>query len=122
MAHPALHTELCDLLGIEYPVVQAGMGFVARGELCAAVSEAGGLGMIGSASLTADELRGEIRKVKERTQRPFGVDILFATARNPAADVATGRLARDVAAFVEVVFEEHVPVLASGLGGPTNSV
>jgi enoyl-[acyl-carrier protein] reductase II len=118
MSHPALHTELCDLLGIEHPIVQAGMGFVARGELCAAVSEAGGLGVIGSASLTPDELRQEIRTVRERTDRPFGVDVLFATARNPAADAATGQLARHVADFVEVVFEERVPVLASGLGDP----
>jgi enoyl-[acyl-carrier protein] reductase II len=118
MPHPALRTVLCDLLGIEVPIVQAGMGFVARGELCAAVSEAGGLGMIGSASLTADELRAEIRKVQARTDRPFGVDILFATRDAPAADVATGALTEDVATFVEVVFEERVPVLASGLGDP----
>jgi len=118
MTHPALRTEICDRLGIEYPIVQAGMGFIARAELAAAVSEAGGLGMIGSASLTADELRSEIRKVRERTQKPFGVDILFATRRAPAADVATGLLDFDVRAHVDVCFEERIPVLASGLGDP----
>jgi enoyl-[acyl-carrier protein] reductase II len=118
MTHPALRTEICDRLGIDVPIIQAGMGFIARGELAAAVSEAGGLGMIGSASLTADELRAEIHKVRERTDRPFGVDILFATRRAPAADVTTGQLTRNVQAHVDVVFDEKVPVLASGLGDP----
>ena len=118
MIHPALRTQICDTLGIEVPIIQAGMGFIARGELAAAVSQAGGLGMIGSASLSPDELRSEIRKVREHTDRPFGVDILFATARKPAADVVTGQLTHNVQAHVDVVFEERVPVLASGLGDP----
>lgn len=118
MPHPALDTILCQRLGIRHPIVQAGMGFIARAELAAAVSEAGGLGMIGAASLTPDELRTEIRRVKERTDRPFGVDILFATATKPAADVVTGVLRRDVQEHVNVVFEEGVSVLASGLGDP----
>ena len=118
MTHPALQTPVCEILGIEYPIIQAGMGFIARGELAAAVSQAGGLGMIGSASLSPDELRAEIRKVREQTDRPFGVDVLFATSRNPAADVVTGQLAHSVQAHIDVVFEEKVPVLASGLGDP----
>lgn len=116
--HPALRSEICDMLGIDLPIIQAGMGFIARGELAAAVSEAGGLGMIGSASLSPEELRSEIRVVRERTDRPFGVDILFATERRPAADVVTGQLAHSVQAHVDVLFEERVPVLASGLGDP----
>ena len=116
--HPALCTEICNTLGIEVPIVQAGMGFIARAELAAAVSEAGGLGMIGAASLSADELRSDIRKVRALTDRPFGVDILFATSRKPAADVATGQLNLSVQEHVDVVFEERVPVLASGLGDP----
>jgi enoyl-[acyl-carrier protein] reductase II len=116
--HPALRSEICDKLGIDVPIIQAGMGFIARAELAAAVSEAGGLGMIGAASLSADELRSEIRKVRERTDRPFGVDILFATARRPAADVVTGQLTHGVQEHIDVVFEERVPVLASGLGDP----
>jgi enoyl-[acyl-carrier protein] reductase II len=118
MTHPALQTPVCEILGIEYPIIQAGMGFIARSELAAAVSQAGGLGMIGSASLSPDELRAEIRKVREQTDRPFGVDVLFATSRNPAADVVTGQLAHSVQAHIDVVFEEKVPVLASGLGDP----
>ena len=118
MTHPALQTPVCEILGIEYPIIQAGMGCIARGELAAAVSQAGGLGMIGSASLSPDELRAEIRKVREQTDRPFGVDVLFATSRNPAADVVTGQLAHSVQAHIDVVFEEKVPVLASGLGDP----
>jgi enoyl-[acyl-carrier protein] reductase II len=118
MLHHALRTEICDLLGIELPIISAGMGFIARHELCAAVSEAGGLGMIGAASLTAEELRDEIRAVRRLTDRPFGVDILFATARRPAADVATGQLTYGVQSLCDVVFDERVPVLASGLGDP----
>lgn len=118
MTHPALHTPLCDLLGIELPILQAGMGYVARGELAAAVSEAGGLGVIGAASQSADQLRKEIHKVRERTDRPFGVDVLFATIGRPAASDAAVRFTRDVQAALDVVFEERVPVLASGLGDP----
>lgn len=122
MEYPDLATPLCDLLGIELPFVQAGMGYVARGELAAAVSEAGGLGVIGAASLTAEGLREEIHKVRARTDRPFGVDVLFATVGRPAgkdgADDATARFTREVEAQIEVVFEENVPVLASGLGDP----
>ena len=116
--HPALRTPLCGLLGIRHPIVQAGMGYVARAELCAAVSEAGALGVIGAASLTAPELREEIRKVGEQTDRPFAVDILFATVGRPADDDRTVRFTREVEAQIEVVFEERVPVLASGLGNP----
>jgi enoyl-[acyl-carrier protein] reductase II len=113
-----LRTPLCDLLGIEVPIVQAGMGYVARGALAAAVSEAGGLGVIGAASLNAEGLRDEIRKVKDSTDRPFGVDILFATIGRPASDDETVAFTRDVQQQIDVVFEEGVPVLASGLGDP----
>jgi len=76
-----LKTPICDRLGIEVPIFQAGMGWVARASLAAAVSEAGGLGVIGAGSTGADELRDEIRGVKALTNKPFGVDILFATIR-----------------------------------------
>src|SRR3970040_2912539 len=79
MARPTLRTKLCDILGIEYPVVLAGRGGVARHRLVAAVSEAGGLGIIGAATMGPDELRDEIRKVRELTDKPFGVDILLPT-------------------------------------------
>ncbi len=120
--HPSLDTPLCELLGIEVPIVQAGMGYVARGELAAAVSEAGGLGVIGAASLDAKGLREEIHKVRDRTDRPFGVDILFATVGRPAGDEATRAFTRGVQEQIDVVFEERVPVLASGLGDPGSIV
>ena len=115
---PDLHTPLCDLLGIEVPVIQAGMGYVARAELAAAVSEAGALGVIGAASLSAEGLRKEIRKVRTLTDRPFGVDILFATIGRPAVDDEAVAFTKDVQQQIDVVFEEDVPVLASGLGNP----
>ncbi len=68
-------TEICDLLGIEYPIIQGGMVWVGYSELCAAVSEAGGFGVLSGGSMTAEELREEIRLVKEKTKKPFGVNI-----------------------------------------------
>ena len=118
MASATLRTSLCELLGIEYPIVQAGMGYVARADLCAAVSAAGGLGMIGAASLTPSELQEEIRRVRDRTDRPFGVDILFATVGRPGASDATNRFTQEVRAQIDVALHERVPVLASGLGDP----
>jgi enoyl-[acyl-carrier protein] reductase II len=111
-----LRTPLCDLLGIRYPICQAGMGYVARSALAAAVSEAGGLGMIAAANLAPAELRAEIRRVRERTDRPFGVDILFATVRATGAEAE--RFTDAVRAWVDVTLEERVPVLAAGLGSP----
>ena len=69
-----LSTRLCDLLDIKYPVILTGMGYVAGAELVAAVSEAGGLGVIGAMQMMPDELDAEIRKVKQLTSKPFGVD------------------------------------------------
>ena len=86
MGNTVLHTPLCDLLGIEYPVILAGMGPVAGGvmgpvatrQLAAAVSNAGGLGVIGGVAYGPDELRAEIRALREATDKPFGVDLLFS--------------------------------------------
>ncbi len=77
MAKPTLRTKLCDILGIEYPVILAGMGGVSRHKLVAAVSEAGGMGIVGAATMGPDEMRDEIRKIRELTDKPFGVDILL---------------------------------------------
>jgi nitronate monooxygenase len=74
MAKNILHTELCDMFGIKYPIVASGMGFVSGPALAAAVSNAGGLGVIGAASLTPDELREMIKRTKDLTDKPFGVD------------------------------------------------
>jgi enoyl-[acyl-carrier protein] reductase II len=112
----ALSTPLCDLLGIRYPICQAGMGYVARSELAAAVSEAGGLGVLAAAHNTPAELRAEIRRVRERTDRPFGVDILFAAVR--ATGEEADRFTAAVKGWVEVTLDERVPVLVAGLGSP----
>jgi len=81
MEGPTLHTPLCDLLGIRHPILQAGMGgrqgYYTPPELVAEVSNAGGLGVIGGAGLPAEELRRRIRRVRELTDRPFGVDLLL---------------------------------------------
>ena len=118
---PGLKTEICERLGIEYPVFQAGMGFVARGALAGAVSKAGGLGVIGAGSnMTRDEIKAEIDAVRAITDKPFGVDILFATVR-AEGDVAA-RYTEAVQEMVDVVIEEKVPVLISGLGSPKDAV
>jgi enoyl-[acyl-carrier protein] reductase II len=109
-------TELCRRLGIRYPIMQAGMGQVAYGKLAAAVSAAGGLGVIGAGYLTADELRREIRLIREHTDKPFGVDILFAKVEG--ADDTTVTYVRQVQDQISVSLEERVPVLISGLGNP----
>jgi len=116
--HPTLKTSICDILGIEKPIVQAGMGFVARSELAASVSEAGALGVIGAAFLSLDQLREEIRKAKDMTDKPFGVDILFATYGRPSSDPRVEEFTDEVRKQIDIVFEERVPVLASGLGNP----
>jgi NAD(P)H-dependent flavin oxidoreductase YrpB (nitropropane dioxygenase family) len=84
MGERVLRTGLCDMLGIEYPILSAGMGPNLLGErtgapvdLVVAVSEAGGLGVLGASGYSLDELRGAIKEVRDRTRKPFGVDILL---------------------------------------------
>ena len=72
-----LHTPLCELLGIKYPIILAGMGGAAGPMLAAAVSDAGGLGVVGATGYTPDELREMIRKVRSLTDKPFGIDLLL---------------------------------------------
>ena len=111
-----LHTPLCERLGIRYPICQAGMAFVARSGLAAAVSEAGGLGVIAAAHGSPDALRDEIRAVRARTTRPFGVDILFATVTASGDEAA--RFTDEARGWIEVALDERVPVLIAGLGSP----
>ena len=94
-----MKTRITQLLGIEYPIIQGGMAWVAEHNLAAAVSEAGGLGLIGAASAPAEWVRDEIRKVKKMTNKPFGVNIMLMS---PYAD--------DVA---KVVVEEGVKVVTT---------
>jgi nitronate monooxygenase len=84
MAKPVLRTQLCDMLNIEYPIISAGMGPTLIGEktgapveLVVAVSEAGGLGVLGGSGYTVEELRAAIREIKAQTDKPFGVDLLL---------------------------------------------
>jgi NAD(P)H-dependent flavin oxidoreductase YrpB (nitropropane dioxygenase family) len=73
--HAALHTRLCDLFGVQYPIVQTGMGWVAGPKLTQATSNAGGLGILAGATLTFEELLPAVREIKERTDKPFGVNL-----------------------------------------------
>ena len=99
-----MKTEITELLGIKYPVIQGGMAWVAEYHLAAAVSAAGGFGIIGAASAPPEIVREQIRKVKELTDRPFGVNVMLM---NPnAADVAKG------------VVEEGVKAVTTGAGNP----
>ncbi|MGH2725485.1 MAG: NAD(P)H-dependent flavin oxidoreductase, partial [Actinomycetota bacterium] len=75
MTHPALRTRLCELLGIEHPIVQTGMGWVAGPSLAAATSNAGGFGILGAATMDLDELRAAIKETRALTVKPFGVNM-----------------------------------------------
>jgi enoyl-[acyl-carrier protein] reductase II len=108
---------ICKLLGIQYPVMQAGMGYVAYGALAAAVSEAGGLGVIGAGSMEPQELRDEIDLVRSRTDKPFAVDILFGQVKSKGDSSA--RYEGNVQALIDITLEKRVPVLVSGLGDPS---
>ncbi|HEY8173091.1 MAG TPA: nitronate monooxygenase, partial [Dehalococcoidia bacterium] len=93
MGRPVLRTRLCDILDIEYPVILAGMGGVATAELVAAVSEAGGLGIVGAASMPPDEIERQVRRIRDLTSKPFGVDVLLPSgvaAPRPAEAAPAG--------------------------------
>src|SRR3990172_9871057 len=90
MARPTLRTPICDLLEIEYPIVLAGMGGVATADLVAAVSDAGGLGIVGAATMTGDEIAEQVRRIRALTSKPFGVDILLPAGVVPPARSGDG--------------------------------
>lgn len=99
-----MKTRITELLEIEYPIIQGGMAWVAEHHLAAAVSEAGGLGIIGAASAPAEVVRKEIRKARKLTDKPIGVNIMLM---NPNASEV-----------VKVVLEEGVRVVTTGAGNP----
>ena len=99
-----MKTKITEMLGIEYPIIQGGMAWVAEHHLAAAVSEAGGLGLIGGANAPGEVVREEIRKARELTKKPFGVNVMLMS---PYAD--------DVA---KVVVEEGIKVVTTGAGIP----
>lgn len=100
-----LKTPLCDILGIEYPVIQGGMAWVADAALASAVSNGGGLGIIAAMNADAAYLRSQIRAARERTDRPFGVNIMLLS---PYADEIAG-----------AVIEEKVKIVTTGAGNPS---
>ncbi len=144
---PVLRTRLCDLLGIEYPIVQSGMGGVAGPDLAAEVSRAGGLGIVAALRLTADQVRQAISDIRKRTDRPFGVNLLIPPDMRPpvpaerisdetvqAVHAALNPIRKDLGlpatsarpapppdlipeAF-QVILDERVPVFSVGLGNP----
>ncbi len=99
-----MNTRVTEMLGIEYPIIQGGMAWVAEHHLAAAVSDAGGLGLIGGANAPGEVVREEIKKARELTNKPFGVNIMLMS---PHAD--------DVA---RVVVEEGIKVVTTGAGNP----
>lgn len=100
-----LHTKLCDLLGVQHPIMLAGMGGVSYAELVAAVSNAGGYGVLGMAGRGPDFIREQMRLVKTLTDKPFGVDLLAASPES-------------LTASVDVIIEEGASSFVAGLGVP----
>lgn len=100
----ALHTEICDLLNITYPVLQGGMAWVATAELAAAVSEAGGLGIIGAGNAPGEVVREQIRKARTMTDKTLGVNVYY--------------LSPFVEEIIDVVIAEKVEVITTGAGNP----
>lgn len=97
-------TPLCDLLGIEYPLLQGGMVWIAGGRLAAAVSEAGGLGIIGGAGAGPERIKEQITLARSLTERPFGVNLMLA--------------APNMDQVMELIVQEKVPVVTTGGGNP----
>jgi enoyl-[acyl-carrier protein] reductase II len=100
-----LHTPLCDLLGVEHPIMLAGMGGVSYAELAAAVCNAGGYGVLGMAGRGPDFIREQMREVRKLTDRPFGVDLLAASPDS-------------LTASVDVIISEGASSFVAGLGVP----
>ena len=99
-----MQTDITKLLGIEYPIIQGGMAWVAEHHLAAAVSEAGGLGLIGGANAPAEVVRNEIREARKLTDKPFGVNVMLMSPH--AEEIA------------KVVVEEGIKVVTTGAGSP----
>jgi enoyl-[acyl-carrier protein] reductase II len=99
------HTPICDLLGIEHPILLAGMGGVSYADVVAAVSNAGGFGTLGMASAGPDQIREQMQLVKEQTDKPFGVDLLTAVPES-------------LKAACDIIIEEGASAFIAGLGVP----
>ena len=99
-----IKSRICEILGIKYPIIQGGMAWIADASLAAAVSNAGGLGLISSVNAGTEAVRNEIRKCKTLTDKPFGVNIMLQAPN--AAEIA------------QMVIEEGVKILTTGAGSP----
>lgn len=99
-----IKSRICEILGIKYPIIQGGMAWVADASLAAAVSNAGGLGLISSVNAGTEAVRNEIKKCKTLTDKPFGVNIMLQAPN--AAEIA------------QMVIEEGVKILTTGAGSP----
>lgn len=99
-----IKSRICGMLGIRYPIFQGGMAWVADADLAAAVSNAGGLGIIAGMNSNGEQLRAEIRKLREKCDKPFGVNVMLMSPY--AAEVS------------DVIIEEKVPVVTTGAGNP----
>lgn len=103
-----MKSEICSILGIKYPIIQGGMAWITDASLASAVSNAGGLGVITSINYGVDAVRDEIRKCKQMTDKPFGVNIML---QGPLAD-----------AIAQMVIDEKVPVVTTGAGLPSKYI
>jgi enoyl-[acyl-carrier protein] reductase II len=103
-----LRLPICELLSIEFPIIQGGMAWVADAHLAAAVSNAGGMGLIAGMSMNGEQLRAEIHKARSLTDKPFGVNIMLMSPHTP--EVA------------KVVIEEKIPVVTTGAGNPASYI
>ncbi|MFP3976050.1 MAG: enoyl-[acyl-carrier-protein] reductase FabK [Dehalococcoidia bacterium] len=99
-----MNTSLCDLLGIEYPIIQGGMAWLGTWELASAVSEAGGLGVIGAGNAPPEWVREQIQRLRQHTDKPFAVNLMLMS---PYLEEEIG-----------VTLEEKVPIVATGGGNP----
>lgn len=98
------HTPLCDLFQIQYPVIQGGMAWLSLAPLAAAVSNAGGLGLLGSSTMSPDELRKQIREVRQLTSKSFGVNVAIMTGTAEEK--------------IDVCIDENVPIVVTAAGSP----
>ena len=96
--------KVCDMLGIEYPIIQGGMAWVADADLAAAVSNAGGLGLIGAGQMPGEFFLKEIKKAKQLTNKPFGVNVMLMS---PFVDEV-----------MDIIIAERIPVVTTGAGNP----
>lgn len=103
-----IKTDICDLLGIEYPVLQGGMAWVSDASLASAVSNAGGLGIIAAMNSNGEQLRDEIKKARNMTDKPFGINVMLMSP-----------FAEEVAV---VIAEEKIPVITTGAGNPSRFI